>query len=80
MFFTLRELFLYLLQSEVNQKRTHKEHIETNNQRLERDVNRYKEREKHQEKIELLQKKRPWAVSKFSNVIHYVFPKASNKY
>ena len=51
----------------VEGRKAHKELIESNNQRLERDVMRYKEREKHQERIQILQKKRPWAVSCFSD-------------
>ena len=49
----------------IDGRRTHKEQIETNNQRLERDVKRYKEREKHQERITILKKKRPWVVCYF---------------
>lgn len=39
--------------------------MESKNQALERDVQRHKEREMHQEKIEMLEKKRPWVVCVF---------------
>lgn len=39
--------------------------MESKNQALERDVQRHKEREMHQEKIEMLEKKRPWVVCEF---------------
>ncbi|XP_066922667.1 structural maintenance of chromosomes protein 5-like [Clytia hemisphaerica] len=50
------------LESMIDGRKTYKEQIETSNQRLERDVKRYKEREKHQEKIQILKKKRPWVL------------------
>ena len=45
------------------EKEQAKERIEQRNKLLERDVLRQKERQKHSEKIEFLEKKKPWVVS-----------------
>ena len=37
--------------------------VENCNKLLERDVQRHLDREKHQESIEMLEKKKPWVVS-----------------
>ena len=39
-----------------------KERLEQKNSLLQREVERYKERQKHLVKIKLLERKRPWAV------------------
>ena len=41
----------------------HKEKLEQKNALLQREVDRYNERQKHLDKIELLERKRPWMVS-----------------
>ncbi|XP_057299997.1 structural maintenance of chromosomes protein 5-like [Hydractinia symbiolongicarpus] len=48
------------LQNSKNEKENAKEIIEHRNLQLKRDVDRHKEREKHQDKIETLNKKKPW--------------------
>nr|XP_047139503.1 structural maintenance of chromosomes protein 5 isoform X1 [Hydra vulgaris] len=48
------------IQANLSEKETAKARVEQRNKQLERDVLRHKEREKHQEQINMLQKKKPW--------------------
>ncbi|XP_048583434.1 structural maintenance of chromosomes protein 5 [Nematostella vectensis] len=45
----------------LQEKNSHLERLQEQNQRLEHEVQRYKERERHMEIVQLLKKKRPWA-------------------
>jgi hypothetical protein len=47
----------------LTEKKEHLEKLEQQNSRLEHEVKRFQEREKHLEKIRVLEKKKPWAVS-----------------
>ena len=47
----------------LTEKKEYLEKLQQQNSRLEHEVKRYQEREKHLEKIRVLEKKRPWAVS-----------------
>lgn len=54
------------------EKQEHLEKLEQQNSRLEHEVKRYQEREKHLEKIRVLEKKKPWAVSIWCHKLHNI--------
>ena len=56
-------LLFSIFQSSLKEKSEHKEKLEQKNALLEREVQRFHERQKHLDKINLLEKKKPWAVS-----------------
>lgn len=57
-------IILFLnLQVSLKGKKEHLEKLQQQNSRLEHEVKRYQERERHLEKIKMLEKKKPWAVS-----------------
>ena len=60
--FVLNPTFLNFKAS-LTEKKEHLEKLEQQNSRLEHEVKRFQEREKHLEKIRVLEKKKPWAVS-----------------
>ncbi|XP_015772407.1 PREDICTED: structural maintenance of chromosomes protein 5-like [Acropora digitifera] len=49
------------LEVSLRNNREHLEKLEQQNERLEQDVKRYQERERHLKKVQILEKKRPWA-------------------
>ncbi|XP_035667193.1 structural maintenance of chromosomes protein 5-like [Branchiostoma floridae] len=49
------------LSNKLEEHRTHLERLKERNARLELDVKRYRERERHLAKIQILEKKKPWA-------------------
>ncbi|XP_046855168.1 structural maintenance of chromosomes protein 5-like [Xenia sp. Carnegie-2017] len=49
------------MEASLSEKKEHLENLQQQNSRLEHEVKRYKEREKHLEKVRQLQKKKPWA-------------------
>eukprot|EP00058_Branchiostoma_floridae_P024315 XP_002609805.1 hypothetical protein BRAFLDRAFT_219461 [Branchiostoma floridae] len=51
------------LSNKLEEHRTHLERLKERNARLELDVKRYRERERHLAKIQILEKKKPWVVS-----------------
>ena len=50
------------LEASLTEKKEHLEKLQQQNSRLEHEVKRFQEREKHLEKIRVLEKKKPWAV------------------
>ena len=51
------------MKASLTEKKEHLEKLQQHNSRLEHEVKRYQEREKHLEKIRVLEKKKPWAVN-----------------
>lgn len=49
------------LEVSLRNNKEHLEKLEQQNERLEQDVKRYQERERHLQKVQILEKKRPWA-------------------
>ncbi|CAB4007950.1 structural maintenance of chromosomes 5-like, partial [Paramuricea clavata] len=49
------------MEASLTEKQEHLEKLEQQNSRLEHEVKRFQEREKHLEKIRVLEKKKPWA-------------------
>jgi len=49
------------LEISLRNNREHLEKLEQQNERLEQDVKRHQERERHLKKVQILEKKRPWA-------------------
>ena len=56
-------LFYFSLQLSLKEKTDHLDKLKEQNQQLEHEVRRFQERERHLEKVQILEKKRPWAVS-----------------
>ena len=59
----LISLYIIYLKASLTEKKEHLEKLQQQNSRLEHEVKRFQEREKHLEKIRVLEKKKPWAVS-----------------
>ena len=57
-----------MLKLNFKDKSGHLERLQEQNEQLEHEVHRYQERERYLEKVQILEKKRPWAVSD-SNII-----------
>ncbi|RMX36642.1 hypothetical protein pdam_00014991 [Pocillopora damicornis] len=57
------------LEVSLRNDKEHLEKLEQQNERLEHEVKRHQERERHLQKVQILEKKRPWAMEKGSEVL-----------